>query len=304
VSAEPASYYGRPVLKKPVWSAEIPFYFFTGGLAGASAGLAFGAGLAGNDELARRAWLNAFAGIAASPPLLVSDLGRPARFFNMLRLFKVTSPMSVGSWVLAGSGLATTLAAADAWTGLVPAAVARPARPAAAVLGLPLVTYTAALVANTAVPAWHEARRTLPFVFAASAAMSAGGAALLTTPVERAAPARRLAVGGAAVSATAMELMSRRLGALGAPYQSGAAGTLKHVATALTLTGGGLVAGLGRRRGAAAAGGALLLAGAVCERWSVFRAGSQSAADPHATIGPQRARIDAGERRGAITQKK
>ena len=302
--AEVTSYYGRPVLKQPVWAPEIPFYFFTGGLAGASAGLALGAGLAGHDELARRAWLNAFAGIAVSPPLLISDLGRPERFLNMLRLFKVTSPMSVGSWVLAGSGLVTTIATADAWTGLVPAVLARPARPLAGALGLPLVTYTAALLANTAVPAWHEARRTLPFVFAASAAMSAGGAAVLTTPVAAAAPARRLAIGGAAASAAAVELMSHRLGALGTPYRTGAACTLKRAATGLTLAGAGLIAGAGHRRAAAAAGGALLMAAAACERWSVFRAGFQSAADPEATIGPQRARIAAGERQGAIRRKK
>jgi len=134
--------------------------------------------------------------------------------------------------------------------------------------------------------------------------MSAGGAAVLTTPVANAAPARRLAVGGAAVSAAAMELMSHRLGDLGVPYRTGAAGTLKRAATALALTGGGLIASLGRKRPAAAAGGALLLAAAVCERWSVYRAGFQSAADPQATIGPQRAGIASGERRGANRAKK
>jgi formate-dependent nitrite reductase membrane component NrfD len=302
--AEPTSYYGRPVLKPPVWSPEIPVYFFTGGVAGASAGLALAAGLRGNDVLARRAWLNAAAAIGVSPALLVSDLGRPARFLNMLRLFKVTSPMSVGSWVLTGSSLTTTIAAADAWTGLVPASVARPSRVLAAALGLPLATYTAALVANTAVPVWHEARRSLPFVFAAGAATSASAAALLTTPPAAAAPARRLAVGGAVVGIAATEVMTRRLGALGAPYGSGAAGRLKQAALGLTAAGAGVVAGLGARsRPAAMAGGALLLGGALCERWSVFRAGFQSAADPDATIGPQRRAIAAGERRGASRRK-
>jgi DMSO reductase anchor subunit len=296
---ETRSYYGRPVLKAPVWKPEIPFYFFTGGVGGASAGLAFVAGLRGNDVLARRAWLNAFAGIGASPALLVSDLGRPERFLNMLRLFKVTSPMSVGSWVLAASGLATTVAAADAWTGVVPAAVGRPARVAAAALGLPLATYTAALISHTAVPAWHKARVTLPFVFAASAATSAGAAAVLTTPAGAAGPARRLALGGTAATGVAFEVMRHRLGKLGEPYGQGAAGRLRRAASALTVAGAGLIAARGRRRPEAVAGGALLLAGAVCERWSVFRAGFQSAADPVYTIGPQRRAIDAGERRGA-----
>jgi hypothetical protein len=298
--AEWRSYYGRPVLKQPVWKPEIPFYFFTGGLGGASAGLALVAGLRGNEALARRAWLNALAGVGASPPLLISDLGKPSRFINMLRVFKVTSPMSVGSWLLSASGLATAVAAADAHTPLVPARAGRAARVAAAVLGMPLTTYTAALVSNTAVPVWHEARATLPFVFAASGATSAGAAAVLTTAPGDAAPARRLAIGGAAATAVAMEVMTHRLGDLGEPYETGAAGKLKRAAMALSVTGAGLIAGLGgRRRPAAVAGSALLLGGAVCERWSIFRAGFQSAADPKYTVGPQRRAIDAGARRGA-----
>ncbi|MEA2383321.1 MAG: hypothetical protein QOH72_3292 [Solirubrobacteraceae bacterium] len=297
--AEWRSYYGRPILKQPVWNPEIPFYFFTGGVGGTSAALALLAGMRGNDVLARRAWVNAMAGVGASPPLLISDLGKSSRFFNMLRVFKVTSPMSVGSWLLTASGLATTIAAADALTPFVPAPAARAARVAAAVCGMPLTTYTAALVANTAVPVWHEARATLPFVFAASGATSAGAAALLTTPSEHAAPARRLAVAGAAATALALEIMERRLGDLAEPYETGAAGRLKRAAEALTLSGAAVVAGLGRRRPAAVAGGALLLAGAVCERWSIFRAGFQSAGDPKYTVGPQRRAIEAGQRRGA-----
>ena len=77
-------------------------------------------------------------------------------------------------------------------------AAAAPPQVAAALLGLPLATYTAALIANTAVPVWHEARRELPFVFAAGAAASAGAAATVAHARPRdAGPARRLAVGGA-----------------------------------------------------------------------------------------------------------
>ena len=94
----------------------------------------------------------------------------------MLRLFKVTSPMSVGSWLLAACGAATGLAAVNALTGALPRRPGARPRSPPALLGLPLSTYTAALVANTAVPVWHEARWTLPFVFAAGAAASAGGA--------------------------------------------------------------------------------------------------------------------------------
>jgi hypothetical protein len=289
--AEWRSYYGRPVLKPPVWKPEIPFYLFSGGLGGASAGLAFLAGVGGNEELARRAWAVALGGVSASPVLLISDLGRPARFLNMLRLFKVTSPMNVGSWLLLASGTATAVAAADAWTRRVPVPLGRAARPTGAALGLPLATYTAALLSNTAVPVWHEARAMLPFVFAGSAAASAGAAAVLACPPEAAAPARRLAIGGAIATTIGVEAMERGLGDLGDPYREGAAGALRRAALALTASGAAVIAGLGRRRAGAAAGGALLLAGAVCERWSIFRAGFQSAGDPRYTVEPQRARL-------------
>ena len=98
------SYYGRPVLKEPVWQPEIPWYFFTGGLAGASSVLELVARLAGNEPLARRSLYVGAAADIVSPALLISDLGRPERFLNMFRVFKVTSPMSVGSWILGVSG--------------------------------------------------------------------------------------------------------------------------------------------------------------------------------------------------------
>jgi Polysulphide reductase, NrfD len=85
------SYHGQPVIKEPTWTWEVPTYFFTGGMGGASAGLAYLAGLRGNDVLARRAWAASLGAIGVSPVFLISDLGRPARFLNMLRMFKVTS---------------------------------------------------------------------------------------------------------------------------------------------------------------------------------------------------------------------
>jgi len=292
------SYHGQQVIKDPVWTWEIPCYFFTGGLAGASAGLAYVAELRGNEILGRRAWALSLVGIGVSPALLVSDLGRPERFLNMLRMFKPTSPMSVGSWILSGSGAATTLAAVNAWTGMFRRA-AGPARPAAALLGLPLSTYTAALLANTAVPVWHEARRSLPFVFGAGAALSAGAAAVAVTPPEYAAAARRLALAGALAEGTANELMRKALGEDGEPYRRGAPSQLDHVSRASVLAGAALLARRGKSsRTAAVFSSALLLTGALAARWSVFKAGFQSAADPKYTIGPQRRRIEQGLRRG------
>jgi polysulfide reductase-like protein len=293
------SYYGQPVIKQPVWTPEVPWYFFTGGLAGASAGLAYTAERCGHDVLARRAWAAALAGISVSPVLLISDLGRPARFLHMLRMFKPTSPMSVGSWVLSASGVATSLAAADALLSRLHGP-ARVAKPAAALLGLPLCTYTGALLAQTAVPAWHAARHELPGLFAASAAASAGACATALTPVAHAAPARRLALLGAGAELAAGQIMERRLGVHGEPYRSGEAGAYGRAARAFTAAGALLVGARGARgRRTACAGASLILAGAVCERFSVFRAGFQSAADPGQTIGPQRERVRTGRSRGA-----
>jgi hypothetical protein len=286
---------GRPVIKEPVWTPEIPLYFYTGGLAGASAGLGLLSDLRGEQALARRAWALAFAGSVVSPALLISDLGVPKRFLHMLRMFKVTSPMSVGSWILAAFGTATAPAALHSLSGGRLGGPGRAAQVASAMLGLPLSSYTAALIADTAVPVWHDARRELPFLFVAGAAASAGAACTALAPVAHAQAARRLAVGGAVAETALAKLMERRLRAAGVAgaYEEAPISTFKHAATGLTLAGAGLVAARGSRsRLAAVAGGLLVTAGAIAERWTVFRAGSRSAARPEDTVAPQRARID------------
>jgi formate-dependent nitrite reductase membrane component NrfD len=284
------SYYGRPIIKEPVWKPEIPFYFFTGGLAGVSSVLSLAARAAGNEQLAKTSLFAGAIADAASPALLISDLGRPERFLNMLRVFKATSPMSVGSWVLAASGAASgTAAALEVLQVLKPVRLA--AEIAAALLGPALATYTATLVSNTAVPVWHEARHELPFVFAGSAAASAGAMPALVLGPRESRPARRLAIGGVIAELVAMQVMERRLGFLGEPYRRGAAGVLTRVAKALTAGGAAVLAWWGSRsRAGARAGAALLLAGEVLVRWGVFRAGFQSAQDPRYTIVPQRER--------------
>lgn len=286
----PRTYYDRPVVKPPVWKPEIPWYFFTGGLGGASSALAFAATLSGNRRLARRAWVLAFTGISVSPMLLITDLGRPERFFNMLRVFKPTSPMSVGSWLLLVNSAAVTPAAAASLIGF-PKRLGRCAAPIAAALGLPLSTYTAVLISNTAIPVWSEGRRHLPFVFAAGAATSAGAAAAMATPTRNAGPARRLAIGGAVAELATARLMESHLGELSASYKEGIAGRFDKLSRGLTLAGAAMMAAGSRRRSAAFAGGAMLLAGAVCKRWSTFKAGFASAEDPQQTVGPQRRRL-------------
>ncbi len=285
------SYYGKPVVKRPVWEPVIPAYFFVGGTAGAAASLGLAARLSGNERLARTATYVDAACIAVSPALLIADLGRPERFLHMLRMFKVTSPMSVGTWIVSASGLASGAGAVLELAGRGPRARLA-AQVAAGLLGPFLSTYTAALLADTSIPVWHEARRELPFVFAGSSAASAGGACALLAPPGHAGPARRLAVAGAALELAAGRAMERRLGMLAEPYRKGAAGFLAGAARALTAAGGLTMLLTGRsRRGAAVAGG-LLLAGSACERFSVFRAGFASADDPRYTIVPQRQRLE------------
>ncbi|TMM16667.1 MAG: polysulfide reductase [Actinobacteria bacterium] len=295
---EPTSYYGRPVIKAPVWKWAVPAYMFAGGMAGASSVLATGARLAANPALARRARWTASVAIAAGAALLVEDLGRPERFRNMLRVAKPTSPMSMGSWLLTVYGPAAALAAAGDLLGL-PRALTRLADWLAAAAGPVVATYTAVLVSDTAVPAWYGARRELPFVFAGAAATAAGGAALVTTTPMHVRPARAFALLGAATELGASQLARRRLGEVGEVYRQGRAGALDRLATLLTGVGGVVTWLWGRRRIGAAVGGASLVAGSLAKRFAVLEAGIQSANDPKYTIGPQRRTVEPG-RTGAV----
>ena len=175
-----SEYYGLPTLKPPVWTWEVPAYFFVGGAAGAAAMIGAAARIAGGrPELVRDARWIAAAGGAISPPLLIGDLGRPERFLNMLRVFKVQSPMSVGAWTLLAFSNAAGAAAfadlIDRWSdGRIPVRILGDAAEAlSAATGLVLSTYTGVLIGATAIPAWSENARILPVHFGASAVGSA-----------------------------------------------------------------------------------------------------------------------------------
>lgn len=289
---EMRSYYGRPIIKEPTWTWEVPTYLFTGGLAGASAVLSSAAQVAGNEKLARTALYVGAAADLVSPALLISDLGRPERFHHMLRVAKVTSPMNLGSWVLLVSGGASTTAAALQLLGRL-----RRLRIAASIIstlaGPPLATYTGVLVADTAVPVWHDGRRELPWIFGASAAASSGAAASMFVHPRDAAPARRVALAGVLAEGALMQAMERRLGTIGEVYHQGPAGKLSWAAKGLAIAGTALLAGRGREsRASAVAGGALVCAGELCLRWAVFKAGFQSARNPKYVVESQRQRIE------------
>ena len=217
---------------------------------------------------------------------LVLDLGRPERFLNMLRTIKVTSPMSVGSWILAlysaGAGV-TAAIEVDRMTGeRIPLGPLRRLLPAvdvgaglwAAAFAPPLAAYTAVLLADTANPTWNAARDELPFVFVSSAALASGGLAMITTPVEEAGPARKLAVLGAAVEIVATKVMHRRMDPVAAePLHHGQPGKLLKWSEILTVAGGVGALLSGRHRVIAVASGVSLLAASALTRFGVFEAG-------------------------------
>jgi DMSO reductase anchor subunit len=288
--AEFTSYYGQPIINPPVWEPlDIAGYLFLGGLAGMSSLVGVGSDVTGRPALARVAKSGAVVAAGLSLVALVHDLGRPARFLNMLRVFKVTSPMSVGSWLLAAYVPAAGVSAFTAWSGRLPR-IGGLASGAAALLGSGVATYTAALISDTSVPAWHEGHREMPFVFVGSAATAAGGLGLLAAPVAETVPARNLAVGGVAVELLAFERMRKRMGMVAESFDTAKAKPFIRAAQGLALA-GAAGALLGRRsRLVSVLSGAALLAASAATRWGVFHAGMASAEDPKYTVVPQRER--------------
>jgi len=293
--AEFRSYYGQPILNKPVWSStDIAGYLFLGGLAGASSVIGAAADVRGEDGLARVSKTGAAAAATLSLAALVHDLGKPTRFLNMLRVIKVTSPMNVGAWLLSAYGPATVVAAGSDLTGrLRPLGVAGTA--GAAMIGPAIAAYTGALISDTAVPAWHDGYREMPFAFVGSGAMAAGGLGLLLAPSDQRQVPRRVGVLGAATEIGFLKAMEHRLGEVAEPYRSGRSGRLMKAGEGLAVVGSAtalLSRGSSRvRRTADAASGAMLLAGSALTRFGIFSAGIASAEDPRYTVKPQRQRL-------------
>jgi hypothetical protein len=168
-------YYGEAVVRPPVWTWEIPLYFFIGGAAGMAPLIACAGLFLGLTNLTRAALWIAAAGAILSPILLVMDLGRPQLFLNMLRVFKHRSPMSMGAWILFFFGgftipawllfeLYVNQAFAPSIRILVLVATGALTIPAA-IFGLALATYTGVLIGATVIPAWFLHRTLLPLHF-------------------------------------------------------------------------------------------------------------------------------------------
>lgn len=301
--AEFTSYYGRQIVKPAPWEADIPAYLFSGGLAAGSSLLAAGADLSGLPALRRATRFSAVAALGFSMVALVHDLGRPARFLNMLRTVKLTSPMSVGTWILTLYSPFAGLAAAAEVVDMLPSrrtrgrafrlvsALGRPAGLMAGLTAPPVAAYTAVLLADTATPSWHESYRELPFVFTSSAAAASGGWGMISTPVAQAGPARRYAAGAAVLELVMEHRMERSMGITAEPLHTGRPGTLMQAAKTLTVAGAAGTLLARRSRTAAVLSGAALMAGSVCTRFGVFYAGVASAKDPRYTVVPQRERL-------------
>jgi formate-dependent nitrite reductase membrane component NrfD len=279
-----------PVIKPPVWTWEIPLYFWFGGMAAGSSFVALACDLAGDHRSARTARKVAVAALGPSPALLVMDLGRPERFLNMLRIFKPRSPMSMGAWALTAFG---NLGAAAVGADLLDRPRAARALGAVnALVGGYLGSYTGVLLAATAVPVWARSRLFLGPIFVATGGATGAAAcrlALVATGLPEDHPTRtaleRVERGAIAAELVLSQVNEARLGPHNEALEEGAAGRL--FAAAKWLVRSGLALGLARRRvgpGAHHAASACYLAAGLCFRYAWVAAGRSSATDDEAVV--------------------
>ena len=293
-AASVSGYYGQPIVKPPVWTWQIGLYLFVGGTAGMSGVIALAALLTGHTLDFVRASLGvALAGALLSGPLLISDLGRPARFLNMLRVFKWRSAMSMGVWTLSlFSGLAgSAFVLVAAWDvlmqwGVPPAAlnaIAFALVAGTALSGAVLATYTGVLLGATAIPVWSAHHKLLPFHFGIVGLASA--ACVLELLGFRLAALNALAMTVAATeTVVGIWLEIARQGATARAIHHGTPGLLLRIAALLT----GPVPLVARLFGWVPLAAVCFLIGAVSSRYGWVYAGRFSARDPEETIATQK----------------
>jgi hypothetical protein len=285
---EPPALVQGPMMKPPLWTWEVPLYFWFGGTAAGASFVALACDLAGDDRSARVARKIALGALLPSPPLLIMDLGRSERFYNMLRIFKPRSPMSMGSWCLSLFGaLAGGSVGADL---LGRKRTAKALGAANAVVGGYLGSYTGVLLAATAVPVWARSRLFLGPIFVSTATLTGASAtrlALVATGMPEGHPTRE-ALGRVESGAMAAELLlsqinEYRLGRLAHAFHEGPSGRWYRSATWLARS--GMLMRLARRRGRPwtdHVSSACYMAAALCFRYAWVRSGPISATDDEA----------------------
>ncbi|MDO5644236.1 MAG: polysulfide reductase NrfD [Dermabacter sp.] len=298
------SYYGRQIVKAPPWKYPIGVYLFLGGVAGSSGLIALGADLTGRTELRRNARIGSIVALGLGTAGLIEDLGRPERFLHMLRTFKPTSPMNLGTWILTGYGMGAGVTFAnevDRMLGnklpigpLRPLARAleKPAMVQQAAFGAPLAAYTAVLLGDSSIPAWNGARRSMPFLFVSSASLAASGMSMITTPTREIRPVQILALAGVMGDMLSLRAMKREMHPLEfEPLDQGRGGKKMHLAEKLLIVGGVGALFARKHRAIAIASGACLAAASALTRFGILDAGFDSAADPKYTVIPQKDRL-------------
>jgi formate-dependent nitrite reductase membrane component NrfD len=290
------TYYDRPLLKEPVWSWDIPLYYYIGGAAGAS--LAMGAAAQWDrsgelDNLIRRCHWTGIIGSTLGGLLLIHDLGRPERFLHMLRVFRPTSPMNMGVWILSGAAPTAICAGLLIRRRGMLGTIGEGFGFASGFFGTALATYTGVLLGTTVVPLWQHSRRILPVLFGASAMASCGSIfdILLESPVEHRITSAFGTAGRVAelAASLALERQVARVPGVVRPLKSGFSGLLWK--TAAVLTASSLIVSLlpGRSRKKRIAAGILGTAGSLAMRFAIHRAGIASSRDPRAVTISQRA---------------
>jgi formate-dependent nitrite reductase membrane component NrfD len=285
----PPEHVQGPMMKAPVWTWEVPLYFWFGGMAAGASFVALACDLAGDDKSARIARRVALGALAPSPPLLVLDLGRPERFYNMLRIFKPRSPMSMGSWCLTIFG---TLAGSAVGADLVGRHREAKAMGAAnAVVGGYLGSYTGVLLASTAVPLWSRSKYFLGPIFVSTGVLTGAAATrlvLVATGLPEGHPTHRALLraesGAMAAELLLSEANHQRLGRLANVLEAGAGA--RWFRGAKWLSRAGLALRLARGRGLGARADDLasvaFMGAALCFRFAWVRAGRSSAHDDEA----------------------
>jgi formate-dependent nitrite reductase membrane component NrfD len=269
-------------------------YIFIGGLAGSAQLLATAADLAGRGEystIVRNGRYLALGGAALGAPLLIADLHTPQRFYNMLRIFRPTSPMSIGTYVLLGfAGLSAVLAALQlrrdfgVGSGISSTAERAVEAPAAA-LGAAMSTYTGALLGATSTPLWAASPRLIPALFGSSAIAAAAAALSLVAPQARSAVLDRIGLVASASELALIWGLRRQLHDRGIETQPAFAPLLLIAAAPWLRKCAAAVAGPSPYRRATAPKGRTfvaftVLAGAFMLRHAILQAGNRSAQRP------------------------